>query len=132
MAAKAFKVELKRIKRGDHSHKGFFISTFRFDLPLAQAIELRARAEGLSISSVINQVLQAWVDNTPAPKGLKPMRTKSPTLWGVEPKKGNGKDKVGVARKVGNGNGKVLADKSKPKAKAALSVLAKLKSATAR
>ena len=77
------KFELKRIPRGQSSGKGFFISTFRFDLPLAQAVEKISLAHGLSMSSVVNQVLQCFVDSVEVPDNIAPVKTAKPTTWNV-------------------------------------------------
>ena len=81
------KFVLKRLPRGENSGKGFFISTFRFDLPLAQALEKIALASGLSMSSVINQVLQQFVDGVDVPDNIKPVKTAQATVWGEEKEK---------------------------------------------
>ena len=44
------KFKLQRVPRGQNSGKGFFISTFRFDLPLAQALEKIALEDDYFVS----------------------------------------------------------------------------------
>lgn len=76
------KLKFSRPARGEHSGKGFFISTFRFDLPLAQNLERISMSEGISLSQVINQILQSYVNSVEVPKGLKLAKTAAPTTWG--------------------------------------------------
>lgn len=78
------KFELKRVPRGQNSGKGFFVSTFRFDLPLAQALEKLSLANGLSMSMVINQILQQFVDQVEVPDNVIPVKTAHATAWGKD------------------------------------------------
>lgn len=74
-------LKFRTIPRGESSGKGFFISTFRFDLPLAQALEKISIDKGISLSSVINQILQHYVNGIEVP-AVKPVKTAKPTTWG--------------------------------------------------
>lgn len=76
------KLKFSKAVRGENSGKGFFISTFRFDLPLAQDLERISLSEGLSLSQIINQILASYVASVEVPKGLHLFKTAAPTTWG--------------------------------------------------
>lgn len=70
------KVEFEKIGRGEAGRE-FFTSTFRFPLKVAQGMEVRAMGMGLSMSTILNQLAKGFVDSTPAPKGIVPVKTKT-------------------------------------------------------
>jgi hypothetical protein len=129
-------LKFRTIPRGESSGKGFFISTFRFDLPLAQALEKISIDKGISLSSVINQILQHYVNGIEVP-AVKPVKTAKPTTWGDgEPVKKAAKpvNKVAAKKKPADAEGsdeesdEVEEEKPEPKkATKAASVLGKLK-----
>ena len=94
------KFKLQRVPRGQNSGKGFFISTFRFDLPLAQALEKIALAAGLSMSSVINQVLDNFVESADVPDNIKPVKTAVATAWGRGREESDGDEDEKPAKKM--------------------------------
>lgn len=93
------RVIIQKPKRGSAGDE-FFISTFRFPLKLAQGIEKRALAHGLSLSAIINQVLDAYVKQTPTPSGIRPLRTANPTPWGNPEAKPKKRAAAGVLSKL--------------------------------
>lgn len=130
------KFKLQRVPRGQNSGKGFFISTFRFDLPLAQALEKIALAAGLSMSSVINQILENFVESADVPDNIKPVKTAVATAWGKDREESDGNEDEKSARKMKRKlkkarRAKKVEDeepaKKKGKKKAAAGVLSKLK-----
>lgn len=74
------KFTLRKIPRGQGGE--FFISTFRFPLKVAQNVERIALANGLSMSSVINQVMEQFVESVDVPKDIRPVKTAHATVWG--------------------------------------------------
>lgn len=91
MAAKSKRISIdfapRQIERGEWGKK-FYISTFRFPIKESQAFEKRAKALGLTMSSLANQLVMAFNKAVPEPKGnIKLTRTLHPTIWGADAKK---------------------------------------------
>lgn len=90
MATKEKKIALtftpREIARGDWG-KNFYVSTFRFPLKEAQGLERRAQSLGLTLSSLVNQLIMAFNKSVAEPEGVKLARTKHPTIWGADAKK---------------------------------------------
>lgn len=91
MASKQKTVVLKFtprfIDRGEWG-KQFYISTFRFPIKEAQAFERRAKGMGLTMSSLVNQLVMTLNKTLPEPKkAVKLERTAHPTIWGAVEKK---------------------------------------------
>lgn len=77
----------REIGRGEWGKK-FYISTFRFPLTEAQKFERRAKAMGLTMSSLANQLVMTFNKTVAEPKGtVKLERTNHPTIWGSTEKK---------------------------------------------
>lgn len=75
------------IDRGEWG-KQFYISTFRFPIKEAQAFERRAASLGLTMSSLVNQLVMTFNKAVSEPKGkVKLERTSHPTIWGADAKK---------------------------------------------
>lgn len=76
---------LAKPQRGKNSGLGWYFTSMRFDLPLAQAIEVRAIQEGISYSEFVRQGVQMLVDRIPKPKGIKPQATAKPSKGAPPP-----------------------------------------------
>lgn len=75
------------IDRGEWG-KQFYISTFRFPIKEAQAFERRATSLGLTMSSLVNQLVMTFNKTVAEPKTkVKLERTAHPTIWGADAKK---------------------------------------------
>lgn len=83
----------REIGRGEWG-KEFYLSTFRFPLKEAQKLERRAKAMGLTMSSLVNQLVMTFNEKVDEPKGVKLERTTEATVWGAGKKPAGRKPKA--------------------------------------